>query len=100
MVMHFSQKKDIRKQLLHIPLLLLIKPAETYPKTQIEKINTLIAEQKKLDDNYLAAITTADQFFESKKYTEAIIDYRKALALKPSEKYPSEKIAEAEKQHC
>jgi tetratricopeptide (TPR) repeat protein len=75
-----------------------IKPAETYPKSQVEKTNSLLAEQQKLDNNFLAVVTSADQFFEEKKYNEAIADYRKALVLKPAEKYPSEKIAEAEKQ--
>lgn len=74
-----------------------IKPAESYPKSQIEKINTLIAEQKKLDDDYLSVLAAADKLFDETKYTDAISDYRKALTFKPSEKYPSEKIAEAEK---
>jgi tetratricopeptide (TPR) repeat protein len=74
-----------------------IKPTETYPKIQAEKINNLLAEQQKLDDNFLTLVTSADQFFDAKKYTEAIVDFRKALALKPTEKYPSDKIAEAEK---
>ncbi len=77
---------------------LAVKPAESYPKLQVEKINGLIADQKKLDDNYLAIITGADKLFEISKYPEAITDYRKALVLKPSEKYPADKIAEAEKQ--
>ncbi len=74
-----------------------IKPTETYPKTQVEKINGLVAELQKLDTDFLAAITTADQLFDAKKYSEAIIDYRKALVLKPTEKYPSDKIGETEK---
>ena len=44
-----------------------------------------------------AAIASADKLFAAKKYEDAIADYRKALVLKPSEKYPSDKIAEAEK---
>ena len=75
-----------------------IKAAESYPKSQIDKINSLVAEQKKLDDNFLVSLTSADKFFEAKKYAEAIFDYRKALVLKPTENYPAEKIAEAEKQ--
>jgi tetratricopeptide (TPR) repeat protein len=74
-----------------------IKPTETFPKTQVQKINGLMAEQQKLDADFLAAVTTADQFFDAKKYSEAVIDYRKALVLKPTEKYPSDKIVEAEK---
>ncbi len=74
-----------------------LKPAENYPKLQIEKINLLLAEQKKLDNNYLSFITVADQLFDSKKYQEAIGGYRKALELKSSEKYPLDKIMEAQK---
>jgi len=75
-----------------------LKPTERYPKSQIDRIKTLMAEQQKLDDNFLAAVASADQFFDAKKYPEAISDYRKAIAVKPTEKYPSEKITEAEKQ--
>lgn len=74
------------------------KPTESYPKAQIDKTNALLAEQKKLDDNYLAFIADADGNFDAKKYTESILSYKKALSLKPTEKYPTEKIAEAEKQ--
>jgi len=74
-----------------------VKPTETYPKSQVEKINILLAEQQKLDDNYLTVVTTADKFFYDKQYAESILDYRKALALKPLEKYPADQIVEAEK---
>lgn len=75
-----------------------IKPAEAYPKTQLEKINSLLAKQQKLDNDFLTLLASADQLFDTKKYVESIQDYRKALVLKPTEKYPSEKIREAEKQ--
>ena len=74
-----------------------LKPAESYPTNQVEKINTLMAEQQKLDDKFLAVLATADKFFDGKKYHEALQEYRKAQALKPTEKYPAEKIAETEK---
>jgi tetratricopeptide (TPR) repeat protein len=75
-----------------------IKPSETYPKTQLEKINTLLTEQKKLNDEYLTLIATADKSFDDANFQEAIIDYRKALTLKSAEKYPADRIAESEKQ--
>ena len=75
-----------------------LKPAEAYPKTQIDKINQLLAEQKKQDEQFLSYVTAADRLFESANYTEAITSYRKAMELKPAEKYPAEKIAESEKQ--
>jgi hypothetical protein len=76
---------------------LAVKPAESYPKSQVEKINILLAEQKKLDSDYLTILAAADKLFDENKYSEAITDYRKALTLKPSEKYPSDKITESEK---
>ena len=76
---------------------LTVKPSEQYPTTQIDKINKLIAEQKKLDEDYQSEIAVADNLFDSKKYTEAITAYKKATALKPSEKYPVDRIAETEK---
>lgn len=75
---------------------LTLKPGESYPKSQLEKINKLLLEQQKLDNDFLTLVSSADQFFDVKKYNEAIADYRKALALKPTEKYPTDKIAEAE----
>jgi tetratricopeptide (TPR) repeat protein len=74
-----------------------IKPSETYPKTQVEKINGLMAEQKKLEADYQTAIASADKLFAATNYSEAVVGYRNALALKPAEKYPSDKIAESEK---
>ena len=92
----FAEKK-YSEAILSYNNALKIKPTETYPKTQVEKINGLIAEQKKLEADYQTAIVSADKLFISKKYDEAIADYRKALVLKPSEKYPTDKIAESEK---
>lgn len=74
-----------------------LKPAETYPKTQISKINTLLAEQKKANEEYQKIIAAADDLFNTLKYKEAISEYRKALAIKPAETYPLSKIAETEK---
>jgi len=75
-----------------------LKPAEAYPATQIGKISQLLADQKKQDDLFLAHVTAADQLFDSRNFSDAITRYRKALELKPAEKYPAEKIAESEKQ--
>jgi tetratricopeptide (TPR) repeat protein len=93
----YFEEKKFTEALIEYKNASAVKPAETYPKSQVEKINLLIAKQQKLDDNYLTTLAYADQFFELKKYTEAIVDYRKALALKPTEKYPADQIAATEK---
>ena len=77
-----------------------LKPAETYPKEKLAKINTALADlakQQELDKQYLAAITSADKLLAAKSYTEAKVQYNAALDLKPGEAYPGAKIAEITK---
>jgi tetratricopeptide (TPR) repeat protein len=69
-----------------------IKPAETYPKQQIDKINQLLAEQKKLDDDYAKYIAEGNVAFADKNYQPALTAFRSASELKPSEQYPKDKI--------
>jgi tetratricopeptide (TPR) repeat protein len=75
-----------------------LKSTEAYPTSQIEKINTQVAEQKKLENDFMLKIGAADKLLATKKYEEAIAIYKEALTLKPAEKYASDKIAEIEKQ--
>ena len=65
-------------------------------RARIEKL-LLQAEQNNAanDAKYQAAIKVADNLYLSlKKYPEARTKYEEALALKPKEKYPSDKIVE------
>lgn len=73
-----------------------IKPAETYPKQQITAIDNLLAKQANDEASYKKAIATADGLFGQKKYEEAVTAYNQALAIKPNETYPKQKIAEAQ----
>jgi len=71
-----------------------LRPDEKYPIQRINEINKVFAENQSLEDNYNTTIVTADRQFSSGEYTKAIKSYNVALALKPHETYPSEKIAE------
>jgi len=71
-----------------------IKSAETYPQEKINEINALFEQQKMLDDNYDKALASADKSFGEKNYTEALTSYQSALALKPAETYPQQKVTE------
>ena len=71
-----------------------IKPAEKYPQEQIARINQLLAEQKKLDEDYQKLITDADSQLKAAKYNDARNLYTNAGTLKPLEKLPKDKIAE------
>lgn len=56
-----------------------------------EKLNEL-ADLKKKEESYQAAITEANTLRDAKKYTEALVKYEAAKAIKPTEAYPQEQI--------
>jgi len=83
-----------------------LKPSETYPQEQIEKINQILSQQaaaaaeadrkrqeiadkeKRFDE----LITAADFAFERKSYRLAKRDYQSALDLKPDRAYAKEQL--------
>jgi hypothetical protein len=83
-----------------------LKSEEPYPKSQIAKIDELLAEQqrqaeeaarlaaekKALDEKYASIITLADSQFESGDYTSSKSSYSEAVALKSEEQYPKNQI--------
>eukprot|EP01029_Cantina_marsupialis_P003620 TRINITY_DN1353_c0_g2_i6.p1 TRINITY_DN1353_c0_g2~~TRINITY_DN1353_c0_g2_i6.p1 ORF type:complete len:904 (-),score=147.72 TRINITY_DN1353_c0_g2_i6:5828-8449(-) len=85
-----------------------LKFAEAYPKEQLRKISEilselerkakeeakLLAEQKLNDTKYSQSIAKADKLFSEEVWRSALNEYEKALQLKPSEKYPKERIRE------
>jgi len=79
-----------------------LKPEETYPKTQIAKIDRLVeekrlsadklAKQKALDDQYNNFISQADSQMKIKDFDQALINYQRGLELKPKEVYPKQQL--------
>jgi hypothetical protein len=69
-----------------------LSPDESYPKEQIETINTLLAQQKTTNENYAKAIMAAEKALAAKDYPMAISGFQAALEYKPGESYPLEKI--------
>jgi tetratricopeptide (TPR) repeat protein len=74
-----------------------LKPDEQYPKGKIVAIDKILADLKAFEDKYNGAIATGDTAFNNKSYTQAKSAYQGALQMKPSEKYPKDKIAEIDK---
>lgn len=73
---------------------------EQYPKDQISLLQAEIEKRKKEAANqakYDEAIKAGDQLFASEDYLQAKTKYEEASGLKPSEKYPVDKIKEIEK---
>ena len=70
------------------------KPVATYPKDQLSKIDGLMAEAIKKEQNYLAAIEKADNALAANKFDEAKAAYMEASGVKPNEAYPINKVKE------
>ena len=80
-----------------------VKPNEQRPKDQLAKIDQLEAEEKDLaeqqatDKKYNDLITKADKAFDSKSWGEARSSYQAAQEVKPSERYPTERLGEIDR---
>lgn len=77
-----------------------LKAAEKYPKDKLAEINAFLAKEmgaKELEKKYTDAISKGDAGLGAKDYTTAKVQYNAALALKPGEQYPKDKLAEVEK---
>ena len=75
------------------------KPSEQYPKDKLAEIEKILAalanknaSEKELNDKYNAAIAKADAALKTKTYDAAKAGYNEALGIKPTEKYPKDKI--------
>ncbi|NCP46395.1 MAG: HlyD family efflux transporter periplasmic adaptor subunit, partial [Flavobacteriales bacterium] len=80
-----------------------LKDYEKYPKDKLKEIEGLLAElakkeaaEKALNEKYQGLITAADKALEAKSYQEAKGKYNEAATVKPTEKYPKDKLKEIE----
>jgi tetratricopeptide (TPR) repeat protein len=79
----------------------LIKPGEGYPKAKsqeidhIEDANARAAENNKkaeADNQYQALLDKADAQYKAKSYDEAKAAYSQALAMRPADPYPTQRL--------
>ncbi len=73
---------------------LIILPGDATATGKIEEIKKIKKAQKDLDFEYTQLVAEADALMESKDFAGAREKYTAASELKPSETYPSEKLAE------
>lgn len=77
-----------------------LKSNEKYPQDQIaiaKKNKEEQAANEAKEAEYKSLMEAAKQLKDAEKYPDAIAKYKEALAIKPSESEPKEKIAEIEK---
>ncbi|MBU1013442.1 MAG: hypothetical protein KKG99_10585 [Bacteroidetes bacterium] len=69
-------------------------PAEAYPKTKLNELNRLIADQSFMLKIYAETILIADSSFAKLNYNYAKEYYQKAADLQPNEIYPRDQITQ------
>ncbi len=73
-----------------------LKPDETYPKDQITKVQGMMAEAAKEEQDYLAAIERGDQNLQENNWDAALVAFKEAKGIRPNDTYPTDKISEIE----
>ena len=77
-----------------------LKPGDNYALDRIknakklQSITTLASAKAQRDRNYISTLSRGDKAYKSKEYKQALVHYRSALKIKPSEKYPAQRIRE------
>ncbi len=75
-----------------------LKPDATLPKQKVAELTAIIeAENRKVREAYEKQIATANRFYESKVFDQAIEAYSEAAALMPDVAFPSEMIDKIKK---
>ena len=69
-----------------------MKPNEKSFKETIEKLKTLIIQQKAQDQEYNKLLNSGDNYFKAKDYLNAKSTYQQAIDLKPDDKTARDKL--------
>jgi tetratricopeptide (TPR) repeat protein len=90
----FLSEKKYNEAMLKYREALKVKPNEQYPIDQIASIEREVSNFEELKGKYQLVIADADKLFKAKDYREAKLKYQEAMAMIPTETYPSQKIEE------
>jgi len=71
-----------------------VNPSEALPGQKIKEIQKILSDNALLEARFQHAIKSADSCFDVRLYNDALKHYLTARNLKPTEDYPSKKIAE------
>ncbi len=96
------RSKDYNAAIASYNKALSVKPAEPYPRQQIDRINNIIAaeearKQNAVEEGYRQAVSAGDRFFAAQQYNQAKQEFLKALAFKPDDMYSKNKISEIDR---
>ena len=88
----FYLAKNYSDALIEYENALKIKPNDAKLTETIGKIKSLIAQQKKVLEDYQRTIASADNYFKIKDYLNAKSAYQFAIDLKPDDQYAKDKL--------
>lgn len=74
-----------------------LKPDESYPQGRLTEIDRILLRQKGVEQAYKEAVRDGDKFFKLESYIKSRDFFRRAREIKPTEKYPKDKLAEIER---
>jgi len=69
-----------------------ILSSEIYPKSQIDYINKLLADEKARKENFQKAVINGNNYFDQKEYEKALNEFLTAIKLNPDAISLNEKI--------
>jgi len=87
-------KNELRNAKISYETALNVKPENSYPEKQINKIDSLIKQQESLKNRYEQNIAIADSLFDRESFKQARLKYRSALETYPQRSYPQQRIAD------
>jgi len=74
----------------------LLKPSETLPQTEIDKISKLLADQKAQKDKFDKLVADGDSEVSNKNYDNAITKFKEALTIVKNDPTVTNKLKNAE----
>ncbi len=99
----FLEEKNYKEALVQYGNAQSLIPSEEYPESQISKINRIMAQLQKEqeetarkeneEEQFNSLIASADQALNNEQYRLAAKNYRAALRIKSDESYPREQLA-------
>lgn len=73
-----------------------LKPGTAEVQNLLNQVNQKLEAEGAKEDQYMSALASADQAYGTGKWQEAIAAYNQALAIKPNEQYPKDRIAKSQ----
>lgn len=74
-----------------------LKPGEKHPADRVTEIDAILASREMAMNLYNQTIASADNLMAAGDFNKAIAEYQSAIAMRPTEQYPKDKIAEIDR---